>query len=343
MRLGAALCVAFLLACSSHRSGSFPAKTETARIATPAGNSGNPNGSYTYVALHNVVLDEQSGLQLRVRWLRGRMFPTKPGVPPSFDDPNSFLLVIDEGIVAADLASLSGITKSKATASAGLTDLKIAPEGNRLKITGTVHKGVPLPVQIMGSVSAAPDGRVRVHVDKISILKVPVKGVLKTFDLKTADLFDPKGSSGIEVKDDDIFLDPEQILPPPKKRGKVTDVHVGRNGDLVEIYGNARNDVITVKEWRNFMRLRGGTINFGKITMDNADLFLIDMSQDDWFEFDLGNYQQQLVNGFARMTPQAGLRFFMPDITKIPKTESNRQIGIEWLKHRSETPPADPP
>jgi hypothetical protein len=46
--------------------------------------------------------------------------------------------------------------------------------------------------------------------------------------------------------------------------------------------------------------------------MANADIVMIDSSQDAWFDFDLSHYQRQLVNGTIRMTPRAGLRIFMP-------------------------------
>ena len=59
----------------------------------------------------------------------------------------------------------------------------------------------------------------------------------------------------------------------------------------------------------------GGTVEFGKLTMHNTDLFVIDTSQHEWFEFDLANYQQQLVNGYLRLTPTAGLQIYLPDIS----------------------------
>jgi hypothetical protein len=58
--------------------------------------------------------------------------------------------------------------------------------------------------------------------------------------------------------------------------------------------------------------------------MRHVDLIMVDLSNDAWFDLDLTNYQEQLVNGYTRMTPQAGL-----------------QISLEWLKYRNISPPAD--
>jgi hypothetical protein len=96
-----------------------------------------------------------------------------------------------------------------------------------------------------------------------------------------------------------------------------------------------------VEQWRNFLRLRDGTIDFGKLTMHHVDLIMVDISKDAWFDLDLAHYQEQLVNGYTRMTPQAGLQIFMPDLDKIPKNTENQNISIEWLKNRNTPPPPD--
>ena len=113
------------------------------------------------------------------------------------------------------------------------------------------------------------------------------------------------------------------------------------NPDFEEVYGNAREDVTQVAQWRNFLQLQGGTIDFGKLTMRHVDLIMVDLSDDAWFDLDLANYQEQLVNGYTRMTPQAGLQIFMPDLDTIPHNKTNQNISMEWLKNRNVPPPAD--
>jgi hypothetical protein len=113
------------------------------------------------------------------------------------------------------------------------------------------------------------------------------------------------------------------------------------NPDLEEIYGDAKNDVTRVEQWRNFLRLRGGTIDFGRLTMSPVDLIMIDVSSDAWFDLDLTHYQEQLVNGYTRVTPQAGLQIFMPDLSEIPQNKVNQNISIQWLKNRNAPPPPD--
>jgi hypothetical protein len=96
-----------------------------------------------------------------------------------------------------------------------------------------------------------------------------------------------------------------------------------------------------VEQWRNFLRLNEGSIDFGKLTMNNVDLIMIDLSNDAWFDLDLAHYQEQLVNGYTRMTPQAGLQIFMPDVDEIAQPKRNKNTSIEWFKNRNAPPPPD--
>ena len=186
----------------------------------------------------------------------------------------------------------------------------------------------------------ASGNRIRMRVTKLSVLKVPVKGLLGAFHVEISDLFQPQGIPGIEVSGNEILFDTQALLPPPHIRGELTKVRVV-SPDIEEVYGNAEKDVSRVEQWRNFLRLRDGTLDFGKLTMHRVDMIMIDVSNDAWFDLDLVHYQQQLVNGYTRMTPQAGLQIFMPDLDNIPHTSQNQNIGIEWLKNRNAPVPPD--
>ncbi len=290
--------------------------------------------------MHNVMLNENAGLKLRVRWLRGKMLPTSPGVVPSFDQPSSFMLNIEAGIVGISFDDLNHALNNGMLKKSRLENVTVSPVSRQqIKMTATLHKGVPLPIEMTSDLEAAPDGRIVMHVRKMRVLKMPIKGLLDALHFTAGDLVDPKGAAGVEVSRDDIYFDPEQILPPPRKRGKLTDVHIGKRGDIVEVYGEAHPEVQQVREWRNFIDLQGGALSFGKLTMEHVDLVMIDISNDEWFKFDLPHYQDQLVYGYTRMTPQAGLRIFMPDMDRIPRGDATRSIGLQWMKNRNLPPP----
>jgi hypothetical protein len=68
---------------------------------------------------------------------------------------------------------------------------------------------------------------------------------------------------------------------------------------------------------RNYMAYRCGTIRFGKMTMADAELLVVDADPSDPFDFDEARYQRQLVAGYSRTLPSLGLEVFMPDAAKL--------------------------
>jgi len=284
------------------------------------------------------MLRKGPSFRVYVRWLRGQMIRVDRRVDPSFDEPDSFVLDIKTGVIRTNVGDLTNFLND-ALANSPLRKISLSGDGDQIKLQGTLHKIVPLPVEIVASIAVAAVNRIQIHVTKLSVLKIPVKGVLGDFHVTVASLF-PGNIPGIEVSGDDIFLDTEKLLPPPHIRGELTSVRIV-NPDVEEVYGKALEDATRVAQWRNFLQLRGGTIDFGKLTMRDVDLIMIDLSNDAWFDLDLSHYQEQLVNGYTRMTPEAGLQIFMPDLDQIPHTKTNQNISMEWLKNRNAPPPPD--
>jgi hypothetical protein len=294
----------------------------------------------TNVYAHNLKLRKGStGFRIYVRWLRGLMVRTSRNVNPSFDEPDSFVLDVQTGVIRTNVGDLANFLNEE-VAGSPFRNITLSGDGDTIKIHGTLHKIVPLPVEIIASIGVAADNRIQIHVTKLSLLKIPFKGLLGSFHIDVSSLFHPGNIPGVEVSGNDIFLDTQKLLPPPHIRGQLTSVRIV-NPDVEEIYGNAKEDVTRVAQWRNFLQLNDGTIDFGKLTMRHVDLIMVDLSNDAWFDLDLANYQEQLVNGYTRMTPQAGLQIFMPDLDTLPRTKTNQNIGLEWLKNRNVSPPLD--
>lgn len=300
----------------------------------------NSDLSPTKVYAHNLMLRKGPSFRIYVRWLRGEMPRARKAVNPSFDDPDSFALDIKTGVIRANIGDIANYLNSGALGDTPLKDIKLSGDGDQVKLRGTVHKVVPLPVELTGTLSVIGENGIQIHVTKLNVLKLPMKGLLGMFKVTLSDLFKVHNLPGLEVTENDIRFDTHALLPPPHIRGHLTRVHVV-NPDLEEIYGDAKEDVERTEEWRNFLRLSGGTIDFGKLTMHNVDLIMIDISKDPWFDLDLANYQEQLVNGYTRMTPQAGLQIFMPDLRDIKHTKANQNVSIEWFKNRNTPPPPD--
>jgi hypothetical protein len=298
-----------------------------------------PDSGATNVYAHNLMLRKGPDFRVYVRWLRGQMTRARKNVNPSFDDPDSFFLTIKTGVLRANIGDI-GHFLNAGIANSPLKNITLSGDGDQIKLNGTLHKVVTLPIEMTGTIAAVPDNRIQVHVTKLNVLKIPFKGLLSVFRVTISDLFHPGAIPGVQVSGNDIFFDTQKLLPPPHIRGQLTAVRIV-NPDLEEIYGNAQNDVTRVEQWRNFLRLRDGTIDFGKLTMHHVDLIMVDISKSAWFDLDLTHYQAQLVNGYTRMTPQAGLQIFMPDLSEIPRNTASQNISMEWLKNRNLPPPPD--
>jgi hypothetical protein len=329
-----------------HLRTSTPA-SPSAVSATPPGKStsastsaATPESAPTAVYAHNVMLRKGPDFRIYVRWLRGQMVRTRSAVNPTFDDPESFFLEIKTGVIRANIGDIGNFLNAGGVAGSPLTNITLLADGDQIKLKGTLRKLIPLPVELLGSVAATSDNRIQMQVTKLSVLKIPLKGLLGGLHIGISDLMQPKGIAGVEVSGNNIFFDTLKLLPPPHIHGQLTKVRVV-TPDIEEVYGNAEDAAARVEQWRNFLRLNDGTIDFGKLTMHHVDLIMVDLSDDAWFDLDLNNYQNQLVNGYTRMTPQAGLQIFMPDLDTLPKNKGTQSISLEWLKNRNLPPPAD--
>jgi hypothetical protein len=310
-------------------------------IAATVASSDHSESAPITVYAHNLMLRKGPDFRIYVRWLRGQMVRSSRDVNPSFDDPESFSLDVKTGVIRANMGDLNKFLNSNAIVDSPLKNISLTGDGDQVKLHGDLHKLVPLPIELLGTISAVPGNWIQLHVTKLSVLKIPLKAVLGGFHVDVSDLFHPTVNSGMQVSGDDIFFDTQKLIPPPHIRGELTKVRIV-NPDLEEIYGDAKEAVTRVEQWRNFLRLSDGTLDFGKLTMRHVDLIMVDLSNDAWFDLDLNNYQEQLVNGYTRMTPQAGLQIFMPDLDELRKRNQGKQsVSLEWLKNRNLPPPAD--
>ena len=319
---------------------SSPSGTTSTTSSATAGARTSSESAPTTVYAHNLMLRKGPDFRVYIRWLRGQMIRTRPNVNPSFDDPESFFLEVKTGVIRANIGDISNFLNASGIANSALKNITLSGDGDQVKLHGSLHKIISLPIELIGTIAAVPDNRIQMHVTKLSVLKIPLKGLLGGFHIDVSDLFHPHSIPGVQVSGNDIFFDTHKLLPPPHIRGQLTSVRIV-NPDVEEIYGNAQNAVTQVEQWRNFLQLSDGTIDFGKLTMHHVDLMMIDLSNDAWFDLDLAHYQEQLVNGYTRMTPQAGLQIFMPDLDELRHAKANESISMEWLKHRNSPPPPD--
>jgi hypothetical protein len=269
------------------------------------------------VAFRNVNLHVAENVVMEVRHIEGALVSTQQGRPPVFDDPKSFTLRIDSGEVAMTPASLSHLLNNHVFAYEGspLKNIEVTIEEGHLKQKGTLRKGLSIPFTIIADLSATPDGNIKVHPIDVKAAGIPSRGLMKMFGVELDDLIKSNRSHGLQIVDNDLLLEPSRLLPSPGVSGRLTAVTLERDR-IVERFGSGARGKLSAdadRRARNYMYYRGGSLRFGKLTMADTDMQLIDADPSDPFDFSLPQYVKQLVAGYSKNTPSGGLRVFMPD------------------------------
>ena len=282
--------------------------------------------------MENVNFHVGHGIELRVLHLTGRLTGAAPGKVPTFDDVNSYVIEIESARVAMTAASLTNLMNNVLFAgpTAPIKDARVEIEGAELRQTGTLRKGVSVPFTMRASLAVTPDGRLRLHPTSMKAAGIIPKGVLDFFGLHLKSLLKVRPESPIQVSDDDLLLDPARALPPPRIRGKLTRAWIA-DGLVFQQFGAEKptHPISPPVASRNFMYYRGGTLRFGKLTMVDADLMLVDEDQNDPFDFSPAQYKDQLVAGYSKNTPDNGLVTRMPDLADVAKRGATPRTSSE--------------
>lgn len=325
IRLAAAFSLAATLAHSEPGSPQTAPNRPVTPVVAPASNvrvdgkgTDNVDAEMRHVDFH---ID--SGIVLHIARLRGVLSPTVAGTPPTFDDKRSFTLVMHSAEIAIDTASLAVLLNRHIFGYPGapLRKLRLRTEGDQLVQSGVMHKGINMPFRIRATVTLMPDGRIRLHPTAVRLMGVGVTNIMDFFGVELANVIKLKAGRGASIEGNDFILDPEAILPPPQIRGHLTSIAVG-NGEIRQTF-SARpgQDVRPLRapsaETPNYMFFRHGTLRFGKLTMVNADLLIVDQDPANTFDFSLDRYNDQLVAGYSKSTGVLGLVVHMPDLRTL--------------------------
>jgi hypothetical protein len=286
----------------------------------------------------------------------GELQPAGKYDMPVFDDKTSFEVQVANGTVSIAPDALATVLNEYVFArnDAPMKDISIKIKGDRLVIKGKLHSKGDLPFETGGELGLNADGRLRLHSEKVKALHVPVKKVMSLMGIELSNLINTSKIPGMDADKNDLLLDLGKLLPPPHIRGKITSARLGRNGIIV-VYGeggssstadSARGNGATASDRGkrdsatgvsgksalnaggeaydgpagNYMVFRGNRVRFGKLTMENTDLTVIDLDPGDPLDWDLDSYQDQLVAGYSKSTDAFGLRAYVRDFGKLPKS-----------------------
>ena len=283
------------------------------------------SGTAVSASMRDVLYRIDPDITLAIKGLRGALIPASGDSLPVFDDPASFSIRIQDGEIAIDTASLGRLLTRYVFAYEGspLRDLSISIKDGELVQRGKLKKLVTLPFTIQARVSVTPQGEIRLEPHKVEIIGLGVRGLLDLFRLELDDLVKSNRGHGVRIVDDIVYLNPAQLLPPPRIRGHLTALRV-EPGRVVQIFGHADSALPPVRTTgegptEHYMYFQHARLRFGKLTMDDADMLVVDGDPSTPFEFSLDRYHEQLVAGHHVTTPRDGLVVYMPDLSSLKR------------------------
>ncbi len=135
---------------------------------------------------------------------------------------------------------------------------------NHINVSGKVSKfGLAVPFKVQGRISATEQGEVKYALGRVSVMGIPVNGIMKTFGLsleKTLKLNDP--SKGYHAVGNTVYINPNQLLEQPGIQANLSSVTT-HLGNLVATFGNTPQQAQQAQQQAqsstiNGIEIRGG-------------------------------------------------------------------------------------
>lgn len=287
-------------------------------IAAPETTAPEKPGAAVRAQMRNVKYRFSDKVSVQINFLNGALVPAGNTEFPILDDKNSFKIRVDTAEIAISPGDLANLLNSYVFGKpkSPLSGISVSTANGRLKVNGRLHDKGDIPFEGQGVLSPTPDGKLRLHSEKIKALRVPVKGLMDAFGIEVTDLIKSGKVPGIQSDQNDLILDLEQLLPPPHIDGKVTAVRVESNS-IIQSFGGTDSKPKAKLQNGNYMSYQGNRLRVGTLTMDDADVILYDMNPSDPMDFFLDHYKEQLAAGYAKITTGFQLRVFIRDYDKL--------------------------
>jgi hypothetical protein len=270
--------------------------------------------------MRNVMFHLTPRAAAHLQVLSGELWPVGKNTVVVFDDKTSFEVRVSNGTISITPQALTDIMNSYVFArkDAPLKALAVSIDSGRLIIRGKLHSKGDISFATAGTLSVNNDGRIRVHTEKITALKIPVKGLMGLFGVELANVVNTSKIPGIDTDKNDLMMDLGSLLPPPHIRGKLTAVRIEPNA-IVTTYGDGGKS-LPPREDPSYMTFAGSRVQFGKLVMDPTDLTVLDLDEKGTLEWDQDHYKEQLEAGYSKITPAFGLRAYAKNYSQLGKS-----------------------
>jgi hypothetical protein len=293
--------------------------------------------------MHNVKYRFAENVSVQINELRGEIVPIGSHATPVFDDKDSFKIHIDAAEVAIspqDVANLLNqfVFSRPGSQLSGISVATTTHQGSHqghLKIKGRLKDKGDIPFELEGALIPTPDGKLRLHADKMKALKIPISGLMEAFGVEVDNLIKSGKVPGVEAQENDLIFDLERMLPAPQIEGKVTNVRVEPNTivyTLASDPSSGRDESADLRKSMpklrgNFMVFRGNRMEVEKFAMEDCDIVMMDMDPGDPMDFFLDRYKEQLAAGYLKIATNAQVRAYIKDYGKLAAAKSAATVA----------------
>jgi hypothetical protein len=311
--------------CSARTAPAEAAGTLADTVVRATGTASDPVAD-PVLTMRNVQFRFTKDLVVGIERIRAEMKPSVTAGIVTFDDPASFALDVSGASIRLTLAQAQVLMNTRVFNYPGVNvhDLRLEANGQELVIHGSLTKGATIPFTMVGTLSLRGGRWLVVDSKEIKIGAVGVTGLLSAIHVSLQSMINTPASGQVRVEKNTMLIDVLSVLPPPHIHGVISAIDCCTRGVGLELGGSRevsdsalRVIVESATNSPNFIAIRGGRLRFGKLTMTDADLDLIDADFADPFDFFLRDYQCQLAAGDAHTTLQFGWRVRMPDFAKL--------------------------
>jgi hypothetical protein len=291
-----------------------------ARLGAQTNSRQGDSNAAVQTQMHNVMFQFTESATVMIKTLSGELLPTEGSEFPVFDNKDSFRLLIGYAEIAIAAPDLASIFNSYlfSRANSPLKGVSMNIENGHLNIKGKLHSVGTVPFETESTLSPTDDGKILLRTGKVKALHVPVKGIMNLFGVEIADLIKNGKVPGVEARGDDLVLDPSLVFPAPHMEGHVTATRIDGNA-IVLTFGD-KNHAMKARQAGNYISFRGNRLRFGKLTMTDVDMILIDMDPADPFDFFLDRYKDQIAAGYSKISSNSALRIYVRDFNKLGKS-----------------------
>jgi hypothetical protein len=279
---------------------------------------GDGNGA-VQTQMQNVMYHFTESATTHIKTLSGELLPNAGNEFPIFDDKDSFRLRVAYAEIAIAGPDLTTIFNSYvfAKANSPLKGVSMVIENGHLKIKGQLHNVGTIPFETESTVSPTEDGKILLRTAQVKALHIPVKGLLNLFGVEIADLIKNGKIPGVEAREDDLVLDPSKVFPAPHMEGRVTGARI--EGNMVVLVFGDKTHAVKAHQAGNYISFHGNRLRFGRLTMTDVDMILIDLDRSDPFDFFIERYKEQIAAGYSKITASSALRIYVKDFNKLNK------------------------